>query len=214
MGISYNAFKKYFNLANKAGLLIKRGNNFQAVHFVKCLHVLGLNDRLNRHDEIFSLHTYPTVNFTTVYNQVVFATANHNFKKQAYKIAFNKSLFDNRTNKSHCKALKIASKQAAKLCIPTDELLQSIKKKNTNTIVTGKYHLSAIIGCSPSSALNWLRKFHKAGLIKRKVVKEFTAGNSNPEQYAMLIANIKEGKVYPVRGGYLNCKGSQITIMG
>ena len=214
MGISYNAFKKYFNLANKAGLLIKRGNNFQAVHFVKCLHVLGLNDRLNRSDAMFNDFDYPVLTFNAVYEQIIFATVTNNFKKQRYKInQDNFILTDNRNYKAKVKALKLAASLAASKGVDTVGYLQSISNRKRSSIVTGKFHISAIIGCSPTSGLNWLRKFHTKKMLNRKVNREFIQSTGDPDQYYDLIHSNRAGMVYPAFGNFYNCKGSVITLL-
>lgn len=217
MGISYNAYKKYFHLAVEAGLLIKRKDNFQAVHFVKCLHVLGLSEKIRKHEDVFKNFNYTTVTFKDVYEQVVSAIMLRNLKQQAYRIERNEILFstatDNCIKNAKNRAIKKLSKQAAKDGITTDQLLSSIKSRKINYIVTGKFHISTIIGCSPTSGLNWLRKLTKKKVITRKVNSKFIQRNCNPDQYQHLIDSNYAGMVVPVMGGYRRCKGSVITIL-
>lgn len=217
MGISYNSFKKYLLEAVKAGVLIQDGETLRAMHFVGCIHTLGLQTRIKRHEDIFKNFNYEVLNFKNVYEQVVFSVALRNFKQQAYKIERNDLLLSNPiddcTQKAKRKALKALMKQAEKDGVTTDSKLSYIKKNRTKVIVTGKYHVSNIIGCSPQSGLNWLKKMHNKKIIKRRVNTRFIKGTSNPEQYQDLINNIKEGKVIPVRGGFRNTKGSVIKIL-
>jgi hypothetical protein len=221
MGISYKAFKKYYHLAKQEGCLVEQGENVQAINFVACIHTLGLTEKITRFTDVFNNYEYEKINFQVVYDRVIEAVLHNNFGQQQYNIDCNKYIvaapfFNDRTKmQKQSKLLKQLSKKAAKEGKSTDELIEYIKKEGKQQIVTGKHHSGRVLGFSPQSALNRLRKLHKEGSIIRTVHSDFISQKDmivDGVLYQEYIEQINTLKMFPVNGGFYQCLGSVISL--
>lgn len=104
--------------------------------------------------------------------RIRFAIAELNFKQQQHNITANEILDARSSDRLSTKQFQSYKRLLKKHGATSLQLLRSTVKRITG-IVTGKHHLSRLIGCSPATALNMLRSWHKNGCITRTVQTQF-----------------------------------------
>jgi len=183
IGISYNSYKKYRRICLNLGLLkVVKGHDVY-VGIQRCIEVLGL-PKINKHVHFFNKCKHTKIDFITIYNTIVKAITLNNFQQQKFNA--NKSKDLKRVTKLIRKNRNIASakdrmtvkciaKNARYHNLSTLEYCDSILLKEIKTtedsIKTGKYHLSKLLGLSPSTGINILKSMVKDNTVKRTVIK-------------------------------------------
>lgn len=168
IGVSLNTFKKYLKKCSDLGLLVPFNNSRKFQKLSVCIKTIlpELNFKKFRFVRFFC-KTLTTVK--SIYEQIRYSVFVSHAKTQQHNINRKtaiQSLNSNRTTHSQMKLLKrIAKKQGCEV-----GSLVSLSKCNEE-IVTGKYHLSNIIGCSPSTASKLLIRWHCREAIKREIVE-------------------------------------------
>jgi len=116
-------------------------------------------------------------------------------------------LKSNRTKGNDLDALKTLKKKHG---LDSIEGLKSIDTKTE--IHSGKFHLSNLLGCSPTTGANRLRRWHNEGKIEREIKKVFFIGDRSFRKFDALKA--KGYKiVIPIATGFMAVMGSIITFL-
>lgn len=213
LGMSYNTFKKWFEIAVEEGLLIKKGNHHQAINLVHTILHLGLRKKLWKYHNFCYSWNYEKLTFKNVYDRIITSIITNNYEQQAFIIERNNVLFGfNSNSKKKSNYIRAIYKKALKLETSTEQLLQYTKENKINKIVSGKFHVAKLIGLSDSSGLRWLKKLHKRKIIKRKVEIKFIPSVTTFEDYDFHISNMSTGRLLPVVGGFKKFEGSSILI--
>lgn len=174
-GMSFNTFKKYFNLCLSKKYIVKKGNNYQAIGLTKVIKKFKLE-----HLKFFKHTEYSeTPSFKDVYKQIQDSILIKNFTQQDFAIkkdleslkSYEISLYNRTMSRDQKKSLKRLVKKAGKLRLSTDELVKRMYK-NINTIKTGKNHAAKLLGMSTSSGKNILRRLSKDNKIEVKIIQE------------------------------------------
>lgn len=153
---------------------------------------------------------YKEVSFKSIYQQIQVQLVKLNIDSQNYynnKIKSAKVLLEtNRFSSGKASLLKSASALVGGM-----SELQSIGFSGLHA-KTGKYHLSKLLGCSPSTGLNRLRKWKTNNIIERTVVKvnlNIPASNAAHDllknDYKHLLIN-GSGKYYIQAGSIISFK--------
>lgn len=166
MGVSINTYNKYLNECHKLNLIRQNGKGKVFISLFNCIGILFPEDTNFRFVRFFDGRGCKTVN--QFYEQIKLALFARNARSQQYNIDRKKaidSLSNNCIEIKTMNALKSLSKDNG---CSISELPRICKR--INSIVTGKNHLSSLIGCSISTASKLLRKWHKNRSINRTVV--------------------------------------------
>lgn len=173
LGISPATFSKYVVEIKKIGLITEHPGCLKLAKLTTCIQTL--TGRFNndfsafKYVRFFAGVDYENVNFKSICQQINIQIVKLNITSQDYKVNIIKSaisiLKSNRFQKGKTQLLKKASAIVGGM-----SKLKSIDPKLLHN-KTGKYHLSKLLGCSPSTGLNRLRSWSKLNLIKRTIVK-------------------------------------------
>ena len=170
-------------MCRRIDIIVPHGEHTSVIALNKVIEKLSL-PTVNKHVGFFRKVQYETVNFNTVYKTIIDNISLNNFKQQDYNIKkkgdllkVSKLMLRNRNIASpqDRSTLKQITKDAAYHGLSTSEYCERIlfrdKPTTHGTIVTGKYHLSSLLGMSPSSGTNAIKRLEKEGKVTRKVVK-------------------------------------------
>lgn len=179
IGISEKSFRKYLQACVDRGLIMYCSNGH--AKFIALRHALRIlfSDTDMRHADFFGLGKTRVSQGTTVkyfFEKIKLSIGLKNYKQQEWNIKQCKAIdriSESRINSYDFKKLKRLMK---KHHVFSFAKLAGIPIKRNQSIVTGKYHLSNLLGCSPACAAVLLRKWAKAGIFTRQVVKRFFKG--------------------------------------
>lgn len=209
LGISYNSFKKYYSYCISKKILTPYGDNLQFVKLTKVFFILGLE--LNKY-HVFHWKRYEELNIKNIYNEIQEQILLLNFKQQQFRLKKKKKEIDTilaveNSKKSHPKKVKSLIKKYGSF----SKAKSSISKKYANSIVSGKFHTSKLIGCSPSTGLNILRRMNNVS-IRRTIISEklnipytFTSFDNLKKDYLIIPSEKKKC--------FFVSKGSTVEIL-
>lgn len=178
LGVSFNTFKK-FKVICLENSLLKEVNGH--LIFVKMLDILTfLNDGIiceknltfNRFVLFFNYITYDNISYKNIYNQIRKSLVLKNYKQQEYNIKRNKSFIKD-LGHGNKKAIKVLIKQARSLGKSTAEYLKCLPK-HKERIVSGKNHISKIIGMSPSTGQRLLKELSQKEVTRIVITKQLS----------------------------------------
>jgi hypothetical protein len=176
--IGFNTFKKFKQICLENSLL-KEVNGH--LIFVKMLDILTfLNDGIiceknltfNRFVLFFNYITYDNISYKNIYNQIRKSLVLKNYKQQEYNIKRNKSFIKD-LGHGNKKAIKVLIKQARSLGKSTAEYLKCLPK-HKERIVSGKNHISKIIGMSPSTGQRLLKELSQKEVTRIVITKQLS----------------------------------------
>ena len=222
IGISYNSYKKYLRSSVQIGLIKVVKGHYVVMGLVGVINALGLDGTIDKHNRFFKGVEYKEVTFNNVYNHLVDGVVLKNYKQQAFKI-------NNRINKYNTaklilsnsnlatKQTKAIAKQLEKEAAGTGLLryLKGIVSDNSNcSIVSGKYHVSKLIGMSTTSGSNRLTKLVKDGKITREVIKRVYNTEYSHKVYDYLCGSSSFFIApSPFLNKFIEFKGSRIGLL-
>lgn len=210
LGISYNSFKKYYNFCIAKNLLTPYGQHLQFVKLTKVFFILNID--LNKYHIFHSWKRYEVLDIKQIYNQIQEQILLLNFKQQQFRIKKKKKevelvLAVENSKKSHPKKVKSLIKKYGSF----SKAKGSISKKYKDSIVSGKYHSSKLLGCSPSTGLNILRRMNNVS-IRRTIISEklnipytFTSFDNLKKDYLIIPSEKKKC--------FFVSKGSTVEIL-
>lgn len=228
IGISYNSYKKYADICTKLGIIRPYGEHTSVIALNKVIETLSI-PTVNKHVGFFRKVQYEAINFNTVYKTIVDNISLNNFKQQDYNIKKKRDLLKvsklmlrnrNIASPQDRATVKQISKDAAYHQLSTSEYCERIlfrdKPTTPGTIVTGKYHLSSLLGMSPTSGSNALKRLVKEGKVTRTVVKTsvFHLPYTN-SSFELLVSSNASHTVVPssYHRSFSVYKGSAITLL-
>jgi hypothetical protein len=217
LGIGFNNYKKYKQLCLNNNLLrvTSKGN----LVFIKMIDILTfLNDGVvseknltfNRFVLFFNYIQYEKLTFKNIYVQIRKSIVLKNYKQQQYNIERTQLLL-NCLDHRNTRAIKKVIKLAAKANMTTTEYIKSLSSKNYN-IISGKYHISKLIGMSSSTGQRLLKELSKKE-IKRTIIKELLSTELNRANYDYYTELYSDNIVVPIYNAIYLYKGSSITIL-
>jgi hypothetical protein len=228
IGISYNSYKKYRKICLELGLCKIENGHDRYIDIQQCIQVLGLT-KINKHVHFFNKCKHADRTLIGVYDTIIKGITLNNFKQQQHNTNKNKDL--KRVTKLIRKNRNIASakdramvkhitKNARYHNLSTLEYCDSILLKELqpteDSIKTGKYHLSKLLGLSPSTGINLLKDMIKDNTVKRTVIKFNVSklGYSN-DSFDLLRAKYPKFTVLPYSGNksFNVYKGSRIELI-
>ena len=150
--------------------------------------------------------------FKYYYNLIKFAIVKVNYDQQEHRIKKNIVIEDLRANRFNVVSRrKINALMKKHNATSVTDLLSIVKTRKH--IVSGKFHVSKLVGCSPSTGSRLLRAWDKAGIIYRQIassiVKAFVCHDSFDA-----IKKAGHNYIYPSKdnSGFWVTKGSVITL--
>ena len=209
LGIGFNNFKKFKQLCLDNSLL--REVNGHLI-FIKMLDILTfLNDGVvseknltfNRFVLFFNYTTYNILTYKNIYNQIRKSLILKNYKQQEYNIKRNKSFMKD-LGHGNKKAIKLLIKQARSVGKSTTEYLKCLPKHNQR-IVSGKYHVSKIIGMSSSTGQRILKELSKKEVIRIVRTKHLSHNSQGYDLDSLRFLN-------PGKAVHLTKKGSFLFL--
>lgn len=217
LGIGYNNFKRYKQLCLDNNLLrvTSKGN----LVFIKMKDVMTfMNDGVineknltfNRFILFFNFTSYEKLTFKNIYNQIRKSIVLKNYKQQQFNIKRTQLLL-NCLDHRNTRAIKKVIKLAAKANVTTTEYIKSLSSKNNN-IISGKYHVSKLVGMSSATGQRILKDLTKKE-IKRTVIKELLSTELNRANYDYYTELYSNDIVIPINNAIYLYKGSSITIL-
>lgn len=208
LGMAEATVRKYMGECRRLGLIVDS-------RFIKLSDCAAL--LLSGHPHIKHVHFFagfekkPCTKY--YYERIKFALAELNYRQQAYRIERNKILDIQTTDRLQTGTLKKLMAMMKKHGVSSIAKLKCAVVR-IKEIVSGKYHVARIVGCSPSTGATLLRSWSKAKLIGRRINTDFI----HAEQcHGSMLGLIQSGfkYVYPDKKGegyYLN-SGSVITLI-
>lgn len=217
LGIGFNNFKRYKQLCLDNNLLrvTSKGN----LVFIKMKDVMTfMNDGVineknltfNRFILFFNFTSYEKLTFKNIYNQIRKSIVLKNYKQQQFNIKRTQLLL-NCLDHRNTRAIKKVIKLAAKANVTTTEYIKSLSSKNNN-IISGKYHVSKLVGMSSATGQRILKDLTKKE-IKRTVIKELLSTELNRANYDYYTELYSNDIVIPINNAIYLYKGSSITIL-
>jgi hypothetical protein len=217
LGIGYNNFKKYKQICLDNNLLkvTSKGN----LVFIKMKDVITfMNDGVvneknltfNRFVLFFNYTDYEKLTFKNIYNQIRKSIILRNYKQQQFNIERTQLLL-NCLDHRNTRAIKKVIKLAAKANMTTTEYIKSLSSKN-NSIISGKYHVSKLVGMSSSTGQRILKELSKKE-IKRTVIKELLSTELNRANYDYYTELYFNEMIIPINNAIYLYRGSSITIL-
>lgn len=209
IGIGFNTFKKFKQICINNNLLREKDG---CLIFVKMTEVLTfLNDGVvaeknlifNRFLLFFNYVKYDVVSFKNVYNQIRKSLVLKNYRQQEYHIKRNKSFKQDLRN-GNSKAIRILIKKAKEAGLSTSDYLKSLPKFSER-IVSGKYHISSIIGMSPSTGQRLLKELSLKEVHRMIQTKKLSNCQNNYELEALR-------NDFPGKAVHLTKKGSFLYL--
>lgn len=229
LGIGYNNFKKYKQICLDNNLLkvTSKGN----LVFIKMKDIMTfMNDGVvneknltfNRFVLFFNYTTYEKLTFKNIYNQIRKSIVLKNYSQQQYKIDitqdliktyYNKDYRNTKAPKANYRTFKRISKKAAEVSMSSNDYMKSLSLKNRDYIVSGKHHISRLIGMSSSTGQRILKELSKKE-IKREVIKETLSTILSRDIYDSYVDMYKNTTymVVPSQDKVYLIKGSKITL--
>lgn len=213
MGLSAVTVGKYFKKAEDLGLLIQHHSDRIFIKLSECIKTLIPAKKFIQLRNVRFFKDGPYTSFKGLCNAIEFALLKNNLETQEFNIN-RKSVIDelgsNRLNEGSLSKLKRLAKEHGSCGIT--ELLCICQR--INFTVSGKFHLSNILGCSPTTASKRLRKWAKDRLIGRK---EITKLIYTPCTYASFDFLKSQGYKYliPFKDGtgFISNLGSAVWIL-
>lgn len=215
LGISANTASKYMARLKELGIIQPFHSCYRMIALKDILPIL-FPDYFTKEKHFFNHIRFfggleKKANFKYYKSQITFAFAETNFNQQQYFITKYQFLNEAGCNRFHrnMKRLRALYKKHG---VNSLQALQRIIRPQKD-IVTGKFHLSGLIGCSPSTAASLLRNWTLAGRIKRKIVVDFVKTSVSHAAFDSLKA-LGNKFIHPssTGNGFFVNKGSIITL--
>jgi len=226
IGMSPTTYKKYLNKIKDLGLYNFENNSI--VSIPKCLEILfpeinfikkiirtkGVRnyERVVYYIKFFKYCNKAT-DFKGFKDRIEFALAEANFRAQQY-IAKKFEIVELIKNANRLQRVDLRRLKSLKKFHGTDDLkvVENIARKS-NTIRTGKNHLGKILGCSPSTGLQRLRKWNQQGRFKRTIIIVYFHMHVCEESERFIKSKSKKYKhLIPISSGYKCYIGSKIEL--
>jgi hypothetical protein len=161
INVSSQSFKKCINYCKENNLILPLGNSFQFVSISKLInHLLGKKNH-NNQIRVYSVNRRGFLGYRMVIDKPTAKQIKSLLLEEIAKVNFQQQKFSIDKKQQNRRSKKFKSREIV------------------GTIVTGKFHLSNLINCSKSTALNLLRKWNKQKLIDRKVLTIHHQNNFN-----------------------------------
>ncbi len=177
LNISPITLKKYLSDLAHLGLLKEEGKHRAVVALKDCIEVLI------DHDHTKHLHFFKGKAKSTDYKYytdlIKYSIPELNFRQQKYNIDLASISDRTLTIRQYKKLLK-------KYDVSCEVDLLKCMGKNKKDIVTGAFHISKMLRCSPASGGNLLRKWAKEGKFIRTVEVEFRRMECTHESFDVL----------------------------
>lgn len=215
LGISYTSFKKYKTYCIENGILVEYGVHQQFIKLTKAIELLKLD--VNKYHKFFSWKHYTSLTLKNIYEEIVQELLLVKFKQQQFRIDKKQkelSKVQQVENSKRTDPRKV--KPLLKKYGSIEKAKSSISKNFTNSIVSGKNHVASIVGCSPATGKNLLKKLHNKNVITRTIVFEKLNYEYNTYSFDMIKATNKQWTIVPSTKNqcfYLS-KGSLISLKG
>jgi len=211
VGISATTTAKYLNECENLGLIIPHYKERKFIKLTQIIKILFPNENLRAfvHVRFFRGKSHlKQVNEINEELKIEMAVAN--FKRQNHNIEKN-SVIDDLDQNCYKSRKPNCLKALARKHRCSVGKLPSIDR--IHHIVTGKNHLSGILGCSPATAAALLRKWDRAGLINRTIVSVRIAAPVNSATLVELVASGHKN-IHPSKKDqcYYRSIGSRITL--
>lgn len=208
LGISQGACTGYFDALRRKGLMIQHGNQYRLQGLRQCVETLLDDHKHAKHIRFF--REFAKGNFRTYYERIRFALAKVNFQQQQFRSDRN-AVIDVDTDRYTAEQFKhIRALMRKHKCNSVATLAMSVKR--IKGIVSGKYHLSRLVGCSPSTAARLLRLWSKKEWITRRINSDFVEAEVCHGSMTALMQDYSY--CYPNKDhtGYFLNRGSVITL--
>lgn len=208
LGVSQSACKGYFEALKRKGLLMQAGAQYRLAGLRKCVETLIPYHAHTKHIRFF--REFDKTDFRTYYERIKFALAKVNYKQQQFRADRNAVLdvVTDRLTKEQFKHIRALMRKHK--CQSVERLAMSVAR--IKGIVSGKYHLSRLIGCAPSTAARLLRLWSKKQWISRKVNTDFVEAEVNHGSMSALMQDYSYCYPNKQHTGYFLNRGSEITL--
>ena len=236
--ISVTTYKKLLAICISKGYIIEYKHGYQAKSLIAIMKDLG-------EFKYISFFKYPkwgtSPSYKELYTHIQDELLLLNYKQQEYRIEKRAEIFQafgesrkysqepqccpnkdqvepvkSLTDKKRKAIIKKTIKAAEKERLSTDEYLDKISlEKNQKTIVSGKYHVSKILGMCPSSGTRILRRLVQRNKINRYNVTIKINAIVNNNTYAGIKAAYGNSAIIPVsrKNCYFIYLGSRIELI-
>lgn len=217
--MSYNTFHKYFSICIKEGFIIEDKGAYRAIKLRTAMQQLDLTNLKFFHQTEYDCE----ITFKNVYKQIQDSLLIRNFQQQQYKIEQNKDflkvyykksknrvkseVFYTTSEKRVLKKLIVCARKAG---MSTDKYIKRIEE-SSKEILTGKFHASNILGMSPASGANALKRLSKSKIQREKVSIKSDLKMTD-HSFEILKAENPNTVIVPTRKGFFLSKGSIINL--
>lgn len=188
----------------------------QFISILKVVSILEL-DGITQYVKFFSYKWYEELTFRGIYKAIKYELCLTNYKQQNFnKNRKAKELSFVTNAKNSKKSPYRRTKQVLKKYGSFDNSIRSISANYTETIISGKYHVANILGCSPSTASNVMKEMVAAEIITRDIVKHYINHPVSHAMYDSLKVRYPNSAIIPQmkRNSFCVVLGSAIQICG
>lgn len=221
IGISVNTFRKYMSSAIEKGLAVKSGNNHVIIDWRKCLVSLGLQEKPNRLNKLFSLKDISGMNIHQITNWVRECFVLSNFVQQEYQINRKSNLLSacknivsgNNRDKVDYKLYISIIRKAKKECKSLQEYCACVIKKQSQNIVSGCLHLAKNIKNCATTANKAINALKSAEFIERDIVRAVIDMPFNHYSFDAIKSMYGSGSFYVKGNKFIRPIGSMINLL-
>lgn len=214
LGISYNAYKKYRTFCINNDILVSYGDHKQFISLLKVVEILKLD--INKYIKFFHYKRYEELTFKNIYQQIQDELVLQNYKQQKYHInKKSKELSFVKKAVNSKRSPYRRTKEVLKKYGSLENAISSITDNFTEEIVSGKSHVSNIVGCSDSTGHNILTRLATNGKIIKETKTLFFKQEVNHFNFDALKYGFPNQVVIPSNSlvGFTVILGSSIVLL-